>query len=152
MAVPAYPRQAGDHGCALGRTHLVRRHAALPARHMLVPIHGSPHLHQWLIDGTRLGLIDFDRFAPGEPQFDMATFSAELDTVRRMQTPVAVFEAAPVEGFESSGMRLDARRLKRYRIDKHIATMRRRARALRPDAAARAARHPGVIVAMLERA
>jgi aminoglycoside phosphotransferase (APT) family kinase protein len=104
-------------------------------------VHGSPHMHQWLVDGVRLGLIDFDRFALGEPEFDLATFLAELDTERRLQTPVAAIEAALIQGFESAGIGIDAKRIGLYRVYKHIAILKRRARAVRPDAAARAERH-----------
>ena len=37
-----------------------------------MPVHGAPHQHQWLADGQRLGLIDFDRFALGDPELDLA--------------------------------------------------------------------------------
>lgn len=128
---------------------LARRHAALPAARAPVPVHGSPHMHQWLIDGTRLGLIDFDRFALGEAEFDLATFLAELDTERRLQAPVAAIEAALIEGFESTGVGIDPLRMRLYRMYKHVATLKRRARALRPDAPARAERHLRRVEAML---
>lgn len=128
---------------------LAKRHAALRAGRALLPVHGSPHMHQWLIDGGRLGLIDFDRYALGEPEFDLATFLAELDSERRLQTPVTAIEAALIQGFESTGVGIDPARLSLYRIYKHVATLKRRARALRPDAPARAERQLRTIEAML---
>src|SRR5262245_23475753 len=42
------------------------------------PIHGSLSRTQW-IDGTsRLGLVDFDKLAFGDPEFDVAAFLTEL--------------------------------------------------------------------------
>lgn len=112
---------------------LGRRHAALPAR-TLVPVHGAPHMHQWLVRGARLGLIDFDRFALGEPEFDLATFLAELDTERALQRPVSI----------------DPVRARLYRIHKRMATVTRRAWTVRLDAAVRAERHLRTVEAMLE--
>jgi hypothetical protein len=43
------------------RDVLARAHDRLPAR-PLVPVHGAPHMHQWLVDGAgRLGLAHLDR-------------------------------------------------------------------------------------------
>lgn len=38
------------------------------------PIHGAPHPPQWLADGDRLGLIDFDRLGMGDPEADVAAY------------------------------------------------------------------------------
>lgn len=127
------------------------RHAALPAARALVPVHGSPHMHQWLDDGESLGLIDFDRFSIGEPEYDLATFLAELDTERRLQTPVAAIESALIEGFAAAGTPIDAARIGLYRVYKHVSTMKRRAIALRTDAAARAERHLCTVERMVAR-
>jgi len=45
----------------------------------IVPIHGSLHSHQWLVDGGELALVDFDRAAMGHAELDIATFLAEWD-------------------------------------------------------------------------
>ena len=45
----------------------------------LKPIHGSLHSHQWLRDGDKLALVDFDRASMGHAELDIATFLAELD-------------------------------------------------------------------------
>lgn len=129
---------------ALGRrlqqfdAQLARRHASLtPAT--LVPVHGAPHAHQWLIDADRLGLIDFDRFALGEPEFDLATFVAELDTERGLSRPVQAIEQAMIDGYAAGGVTIDPRRTALYRAHKRLSKVLRTAFALRSDAAERAA-------------
>jgi hypothetical protein len=118
---------------------LVCRHAALPVRD-LVPIHGAPHMHQWLMDGPRLGLIDFDRFALGEPEFDLATFVAELDTERGLCQPVAAIEQAMIDGYAAGGITIDRRRAALYRAHKRLSKVMRTAWAVRPNAQERAGR------------
>lgn len=118
-----------------------RRHDSLRAR-PLVPAHGSAHVHQWLVadDGT-LGLIDFDRFALGEPELDIATFAAELDTEQSLTVPVDVLERAMCDGYESVADPLDPDRIALYRTEKRIAKVARTAWAIRADYADRAERH-----------
>lgn len=115
---------------------LRRAHAAL-APAMLVPCHGAAHVHQWLADGDRLGLIDFDRFAMGEPELDVATYIAELETERGMAHDAGVHEAAMLAGFADGGVPLDPRRVRLHRDHKRLAKITRTAIALRPDAAER---------------
>lgn len=107
-----------------------------------VPVHGAAHMNQWLM-GTygRLGLIDFDRFAFGEPEFDLATFLIELEAESSsLMQPVRELEAAVVDGFVEVGGQLDHRRLRLYAMHKRVAKVARTAAALRPDAEERAAR------------
>ncbi len=135
MAVPALrPRLEAV------RDELARRHAALPACR-LVPIHGAPHMHQWLVDEGLLGLVDFDRFALGEPEFDLSTFVAELDTERALTRPVEAIESAMIEGYGARGIAIDAARARLYRAHKRLSKVMRTAWAVRADAAQRAERH-----------
>jgi aminoglycoside phosphotransferase (APT) family kinase protein len=143
LALPSLGHRLGQ-----VRVELERRHGALAPRPP-VPIHGAPHVHQWLLDGSQLGLIDFDRFALGDPEFDLATFVAELDTERAMQQPVAAVEAAWVEGFESIGPRMDSSLAWLYRVHKRLSKVTRTAWAIRPDAARRADQHLQTVEAML---
>jgi hypothetical protein len=134
-AAPALAERLAAAGAVLERVH--RR---LPGR-PLVPVHGAPHMHQWLVDGDgRLGLVDFDRYALGEPELDIATFLVELETEPRA-VPMAALEAAVVAGFRSTGGELDPARLALHTVHKRLAKVARTAAALRPDAEARAARH-----------
>jgi hypothetical protein len=96
------------------------------------PIHGAPHPPQWLVDGDRLGLIDFDRLALGDPEVDVAAF---------MAAAAAEDDGEPVaEAFARGYGALDSRRLDYYRRERRVAKALRAASALRPDGAERAAR------------
>ncbi len=119
---------------------LESRHDALAARRP-VPVHGSPHMHQWLLDGVRLGLIDFDRLSMGDPELDIATLVAELETETGLVHRPDDIEAAVVAGVESTGVVLDPQRLRLYRLHKRLAKATRSAWALRPDGDEVAARH-----------
>jgi Phosphotransferase enzyme family len=120
---------------------LRRAHGRLDRR-PLVPVHGAPHMHQWLVDGAgRLGLVDFDRYARGEPELDLATFLVELETESQRVVPMAELDAAAVEGFRATGGELDPSRLALHTVHKRLAKVARTAAALRPGAEARAATH-----------
>jgi hypothetical protein len=117
---------------------LTRAHERLAVR-PLVPIHGATHLGQWLVDDTgRLGLIDFDRFACGEPEFDLATLLIDLRELLRDQATDEV-EAAVVDGFRGVAGDVDAARLALYLLHKRLTKVARMAASLRPDAEERAA-------------
>lgn len=131
------------------RDELARRHATLPACR-LVPIHGAPHMHQWLVDEGRLGLVDFDRFALGEPEFDLSTFVAELDTETALSGPVEAIESAMAEGYSARGIEIDAARARLYRTHKRLSKVMRTAWAVRTDAAQRAERHLRSAESLLE--
>jgi aminoglycoside phosphotransferase (APT) family kinase protein len=118
-------------------------HAAL-APHELRPIHGDPHADQWLDCGERLGLLDFESFALGDPELDAAVFLAELDFEDALELPVAQLEAAYVGGAESAGLAFDRKRLRAYRGHKRLAKALRSARAFRPDGGAHSAAHLGL--------
>lgn len=79
------------------------------------PLHGSLHSKQWLIDGHRLALVDFDRAAMGHPELDAATLIAEFD-----------YEPDPWgrtvnESFLDAFMPCDLGTLLYYRVHKHLA-------------------------------
>ncbi len=135
---PATARETPDHA-----TELIRRVPALRDRVLELladppppgpprPIHGAPHPPQWLLDGDRLGLIDFDRFALGDPEADVAAF---------MEAAAAEDDGEPVAAAFARGYgALDPRRLDYYRRERRVAKALRAASALRPDGDARAAR------------
>ena len=117
---------------------LTRAHDRLGAR-PLVPVHGAAHLGQWLVDDTgRLGLVDFDRFARGEPEFDLATFVVELRALSQGR-PTEELETAVVDGFRAVAGEVDAQRLALYILHRRLGMVARTACALRPDAEERAA-------------
>src|SRR3954471_18096062 len=71
------------------------------------PLHGAPHPPQWLLDGDRLGLIDFDGLALGDPEADVAAF---------MEAAAAEDDGeAAAAAFEAGHGALDERRLAGYR-------------------------------------
>ncbi len=107
------------------------------------PIHGSPHAHQWLEgDGTRdprLGLVDFDRAAMGDPELDVATFLAEVD-YEDPRAPLGQICDAYRAGYESAAGPLDSAILDGYRAHKHLSKAARAVRSARPDGTNRAER------------
>lgn len=114
------------------------RHADLTDR-PLMPIHGSPHPSQWLIDGEDIGLVDFDRLSEGDPELDVATFAAEIDYERRGRHVGLVDDFAA--GYESAVGPLDPDRLTVYRAHKRFAKVYRTAKSVRPDAPDKAHAH-----------
>jgi aminoglycoside phosphotransferase (APT) family kinase protein len=104
-------------------------------------VHGAAHLGQWLVDDTgRLGLIDFDRYALGEPEFDLATFIVELRAESSLRMRAAEIEESVLEGFRAVAGEPDRRRLQVYVLHKRLTRVARLATALRPDAGQRATR------------
>jgi hypothetical protein len=132
--VPALAASAA----ALGRD-LELMHRETPGRSR--PIHGSPHLNQWLESSGRLGLVDFDRLSLGDPELDVATFLGELDFEDGLAVSHDELAANFIEGYEAAAGRIDSGLLAAYRAHKRLAKALRSARALRPDGDARAARH-----------
>jgi aminoglycoside phosphotransferase (APT) family kinase protein len=122
----------------LGGLHAL--HARIGVRRPL-PIHGAPHVNQWLLRGDGLGLVDFDRFAVGDPERDAATFMAELDFEDRTAVAVEELNGAFLSGYEGAAGQLDTTLLRAYRAHKRLAKALRTARALRPDGDERAERH-----------
>lgn len=119
---------------------LERAHHRLPER-QLVPVHGAPRPHAWLIDGSgQLGLVDFDRYALGEPELDLATLLVELENETTRVVPMASIEDALVEGFADAGAPVDIARLALYQVHKRLANVTRTAISMRPDGDERAAR------------
>ena len=100
-------------------------HAAAPDV-PLRPIHGAPHPTAWLLDGERLGLVDFDRLALGHPERDVAALPAGAPEV--------------ADAFARGFGELDATRLEAYRLERGLAKALRATYDLSEDAHERAAR------------
>ncbi len=75
--------------------------AKLPAE-KLVPIHGDMHINQWLNDGKRLCLLDFEDFSLGEVELDLASFLVQI----KAEYPQAgdSFITSFLQGFRSKGL------------------------------------------------
>lgn len=117
----------------------------------LRPIHGAPHAHQWLIDGTRLGLVDFDGLALGDPELDVATFMAELDFEDWARAPIAAINAHFLAGYQAVAGPLDERLLAAYHAHKRLSKALCNAYAVRTDNDMRVERALGqAIVAALQ--
>jgi thiamine kinase-like enzyme len=99
----------------------------------LRPIHGAPHAHQWLEEDGRLGLVDFDGFALGDPELDAATFMAELDFEDWEKAPIAAINQRFLAGYEAVAGPLDERLLYTYRAHKRLSKALRNAYAIRDD-------------------
>jgi thiamine kinase-like enzyme len=112
-------------------------HAAAPER-PLVPIHGAPHPHQWLDDGVRLGLVDFDGFTRGDPELDIATFWSEIDFEKPHKMAYAAVNQAFLAGYEAIAGPVDRRLLAAYCAHKRLSKALKYAYALRSDADIRA--------------
>jgi aminoglycoside phosphotransferase (APT) family kinase protein len=144
--VPLCASRAEDLLDALARLH-ERLGDATPR-----PIHGSPHAHQWLSEGDRLGLVDFDRYALGEPELDLATFLAELGFEDPRRCDVAGVSRAFLAGHAEVAPPPDRERLAAYRAHKVLSKALKAARAVRPDGDRRAERHLADAFACLARA
>lgn len=105
------------------------------------PIHGAPHAHQWLDDGKRLGLVDFDRFSFGDREVDAATFLTELEFEGHSQTHVAKIREAFQHAYESVAGPLHPSLFSAYRAHKCLAKAYKASRSVRPDGAHKAARY-----------
>ena len=101
-------------------------HAAAPDV-PLRPIHGAPHPTAWLLDGERLGLVDFDRLALG----------ASRARRRRLRRPA---RPSVADAFARGFGELDATRLEAYRLERGLAKALRATYDLREDAHERAVR------------
>lgn len=84
----------------------------------LKPIHGDMHVDQWLMNGDELGLLDFEDFALGHPERDLAFFSVQLETEYGAELELARLNAAFLAGYISIGGEPDERLLNIYAAHK----------------------------------
>lgn len=109
-------------------------HAAAASK--LAPVHGNLGLAHWLVDDGRLGIVDFDNFALGEPERDAASFMAELED----DAPDGVADAFLV-GWEREAGPLDRRLAGAYAAHRLLRKARLAAWSLKPRAEIRAERY-----------
>jgi hypothetical protein len=103
------------------------------------PIHGAPISTQWLAATDRLGLIDFDGFAAGDPELDVACVVADLDFESAPREHVSALQAEAIRGWEAVAGPLDRMLVEFYRGHRHLRKALRAASAIRPDGDRRAA-------------
>lgn len=92
--------------------------AELPSE-KLIPIHGDMHLDQWLFDGKRLALLDFEDFSSGEAERDLASFIVQIE----VEYPHLGedFTESFLAGFRSNDFREDGRLMQFYAAHKWLA-------------------------------
>ena len=142
---PAQMLRSRRHGTELSRqvprlagptTELLQRLAALhagSAPREPRPIHGAPHPNQWLEDGPRLGLLDFDRLSVGDPELDAGVFLGDLETDGSLKNSVTRMANSFFAGYESVAGSLHRGLVLAYRVHQQLTTSLRAARAVRPD-------------------
>jgi aminoglycoside phosphotransferase (APT) family kinase protein len=86
-----------------------------------------------------LGLLDFDRFAAGDPELDVGTLLADLDFEHLPSETVRAMEAALISGWQASATQLNRALVEFYRGHCHLRKALRKASAIQPDADERAA-------------
>ena len=74
----------------------------LPIR-KLTPIHGDMHIDQWLTDRNRLGLLDFEDFALGHPERDLAFFMVQLEAEYGRELEHKMINGHFLAGYRSEG-------------------------------------------------
>lgn len=104
----------------------------------LRPIHGDLDASQWLDEDGRLGLADFDDFALGDPELDVATLLVELEFEDDLRPQIAELSEAFRTGYESVAGPLNDELLIAYTAHKRLSKALRSARTLRPDGDERA--------------
>jgi hypothetical protein len=109
-------------------------HAAAPSRPP-VPVHGSPHPEQWLLDGDRLGLVDFDGLALADPELDASAMLVALERDAAIEHLASPF----LDAYESAAGPLRPGLLAAHRAQRWLAAAHKAARQPRPDGDRRAA-------------
>jgi hypothetical protein len=115
----------------------VSRHVEQPRARR--PIHGAPMPAQWLATPERLGLVDFDRFAAGDPELDVASVIADVDVENPPCDWVRALGAHIIEAWEAIAGPIDRALLDFHRGHRHLRKALRAASAIRPDGDCRAA-------------
>lgn len=94
------------------------KNAELPAE-KLAPIHGDMHLDQWLFDGKRLALLDFEDFSLGEVERDLASFIVQIES--EYPNIGEEFIGSFLSGFHSKGFRENESLMRFYAAQKWLA-------------------------------
>ena len=120
-----------------------------PGHDTVVPVHGSPDPGQWLVGVDPVpGLLDFDRFAWGAPEHDVACFLVEVEALASSAGAAAAVSDGFIAGYQSVAGQVDPGTLRRHCTMRRMGKVVRAARALRVDGDHRAGR----VLAAAERA
>ena len=112
-------------------------------------MHGSPDPGQWLVGVDPVpGLLDFDRFAWGAPEHDVACFLVEVEALASSPGAAAAVSDGFLAGYQSVAGQVDPDTLRRHCTMRRMGKVVRAARALRVDGDHRAGR----VLAAAERA
>jgi hypothetical protein len=103
-----------------------------------VPLHTDLHPEQWLEHETGLGLVDFDRIALGDPEYDVASFLTELEFKDKGRGRISKATKAFWNGYESIAPPLYPPLLNTYRAHKWLAKALRAIGKIQVDGAFRA--------------
>ncbi len=103
-----------------------------------VPLHTDLHPEQWLKHERGLGLVDFDRIALGDPEYDVASFLTELEFKDKGRGRISKVTKAFRDGYESIALPLDPSLLHTYRAHKWLAKALRAIGKIQIDGASRA--------------
>jgi hypothetical protein len=116
---------------------LAATHDRFPS-HQPRPLHGAPHPDQWLDTGLEACLIDFDRFAYGDPEMDAGILLADLDALNGPDVAPERLSAGFLEGYRRAGIPLREPLIHAYRVHQQLAKALRAAQSIRPDGDRRA--------------
>ena len=99
---------------------LARAHDRLPPE-KLAPVHGDMHIDQWLFDGERLGLLDFEDFSSGETERELAFFVVQLEAEYGGKVSVNDLFVELIKGFCEDGRKINQLSLNFYAAQKWLA-------------------------------
>jgi len=80
----------------------IRIKARLVLSERRVPIHGDCHLEQFVVDGSRIALVDFDEAVCGPAAWDLANLLAHLEIDPAQSVDLAAFRRALLDGYRSA--------------------------------------------------
>jgi Phosphotransferase enzyme family len=124
------PSLADDLSALLARLETL--HAAapvLPPR----PVHGDLHAEQCLAEGERIGIVDLDDLALGDPERDVAGFLTNLEAEGEGAVPMRQVGEAFVAGYESVAGPLRPTLISAYRAQRCLSRALKAARSVHPE-------------------
>lgn len=101
-------------------TEIKKLHSLIPVSEML-PSHGDMHIDQWLFDGNRLGLLDFEDFSLAEPERDLAFFIVHIEAEYGAALRMRKIEEELTSGFELFERTISRRVYLLYKAHKWLA-------------------------------